>query len=69
MVLSTKYQVVLSYSGATSSFLFDSMLKVKEFLSHLSANLQLLIRVYQNVYKLNTTTHLLEITTTELTSW
>ena len=68
MVLATKYSVVLMYSSAGVTFQFDSILEVKDFLNHLTSDAQMLVHIYKLVYTLDTTTHLVSITTTELTS-
>ena len=67
MILATKYLVRIN---SQEDFSFDSVLEMKEFLGHISsAAAGTSTRVYKVVFTLNTSTHYISKTETELTSW
>ena len=68
MLLAIKYLVRINTNG---EFQFDTLLEVKEFLRHINSAIasNAPIRVYKAVYELNTTTHYVSKTETELTQW
>ena len=69
MVISTKYRV--SFPTSQIDFLFDSLLEVKDFLKNVSSvnSGATSIRIYKAVFTLNTSTHYVSKTETELTAW
>ena len=68
MILAVKYLVRINTSG---EFQFESLLEVKDFLRHINAAIasNAPIRVYKVSYELNTSTHYVSKTETELTQW
>ena len=70
MIISTKYRVTMLYlSDGSISFDFNSILELKQFLKNISDDSSINIRVYKVVVNLNTSTHAVTFTTTELTQW
>lgn len=69
MVIAKRYLVTLTYqSDASIDFSFNSILEVKQFLKNIIDDTSINIRVYQVLVNLNTTTHAVTFTQTELTS-
>lgn len=70
MVIAKRYTVTLVYQGdASIDFSFNSILEVKQFLKNIIDDTNINIRVYQVLANLNTTTHAVTFTQTELTEW
>ena len=70
MVIAKRYLVTLVYqSDASIDFSFNSILEVKQFLKNVIDDTSINIRVYQVLANLNTTTHAVTFTQTELTEW
>lgn len=68
MVIAKRYLVTLVYqSDASIDFSFNSILEVKQFLKNVIDDTSINIRVYQVIANLNTTTHAVTFTQTELT--
>ena len=68
MVIAKRYLVTLVYpNDASIDFTFDSTLEVKNFLKNVIDDTNINIRVYQIIANLNTTTHAVTFTQTELT--
>ena len=71
MVIATKYRVVFLYTGGVASVAFDfnSTLEIKQFLRSITDDNNVSIRVYRINANLNTSTHAVTFTQTELTEW
>ena len=68
MVIAKRYLVTLVYqSDASIDFSFNSILEVKQFLKNIIDDTSINIRVYQVLANLNTSTHAVTFTQTELT--
>lgn len=69
MIVSTTFFLTIASGGNVSQWNFNSILEVKEFLKHVDSWTGLTIRVYKKVATLNTSTHVVTVTPTELTEW